>query len=149
MQPKLTLPFSAGSAALILQAKGKGAARSVRTLLQTTAQTVPSSLTDAAPPQTLAQQGAGLINVNNAIHFTTLVTPGELLLNDTANFKGVHTITVKNTGKTRQTFKLSHAPVGTMIVSVISSCQLLWLTGIVVSRPWHALPRGLPRPAHV
>ncbi|KZV93701.1 subtilisin-like protease [Exidia glandulosa HHB12029] len=111
----MATPFTAGSAALILQAKGKGSARSIRTLLQTTAKTIPSSLTDAAPPQTLAQQGAGLINVNDAIHFTTLVTPGELLLNDTAHFKGLHTITVKNTARTRQTFKLSHVPVGTMI----------------------------------
>lgn len=111
----MATPFAAGSAALILAAKGKGAARSVRTLLQTTSKTVPSSLTDAGPPQTLSQQGAGLINVNDAIHFTTLVTPGELLLNDTAHFKGVHTITIKNTARTRQTYKLSHVPVGTMI----------------------------------
>ncbi|EJD54606.1 hypothetical protein AURDEDRAFT_179722 [Auricularia subglabra TFB-10046 SS5] len=111
----MATPFTAGSAALLLQTKGRGIARSVRTLLQTTAQTVPSNLTDGSPPQTLAQQGAGLINVNNAIHFTTIVTPGELLLNDTANFRGTHTITVRNTARTRQTYRLSHVPAGTMI----------------------------------
>jgi hypothetical protein len=35
----------------------------------------------------VTQQGAGLINVFDAIHSTTIVSPGELILNDTAHFK--------------------------------------------------------------
>jgi hypothetical protein len=34
-----------------------------------------------------AQLGAGLINVFDAVHATTMVLPGELILNDTTHFK--------------------------------------------------------------
>jgi len=50
---------------------------------------VPSSHTDGDPLQTVSQQGAGLINVFDAIYATTVVSPSELALNDTAHFKGL------------------------------------------------------------
>jgi len=85
----MAAPFVAGSAALLLSVKGKSAAvtSGARNLFQTTAQMVPSSKKDGAPLQTLTQQGAGLINVFDAIYATTIVSPGELILNDTANFQ--------------------------------------------------------------
>jgi len=87
----MATPFVAGSAALLLSVKGKSTAvaSAARNLFQTTAQMVPSSKTDGDPLQTLTQQGAGLINVFDAIHATTIVSPGELILNDAANFKPV------------------------------------------------------------
>lgn len=36
----------------------------------------------------LTQQGAGLIDAYAAIHATTIISKGELILNDTANFVG-------------------------------------------------------------
>lgn len=86
----MATPFTAGSSALILSVRGNNArtARAVRDLLETTAQFVPSSHTDGDPLQTVSKQGAGLVNVFDAVHTTTIVSPGELLLNDTANFKG-------------------------------------------------------------
>lgn len=88
----MATPFLAGSSALLLSVKGKSpaVATSARTLFETTAQMIGSSKTDGAPLQTLTQQGAGLVNVFNAIHATTIVSPGELILNDTANFKPVY-----------------------------------------------------------
>ncbi|GLB37011.1 putative subtilisin-like protein [Lyophyllum shimeji] len=113
----MATPFVAGSAALILSVKGRSAsvARGVRTLLETTAQRVPSSHTDGDPLQTLTQQGAGLINVFNAIHTTTVVSPGELILNDTAHFKSMQMFTVKNTANTAKRYSLSHVPAGTAV----------------------------------
>lgn len=113
----MATPHTAGVSALVLQAKGKTAAvaNNMRTLLETTSTTVASDKTDSAPPQTLSQQGAGLINAYNAIHYKTSVSPGELLLNDTANWKADHKITIKNNGKTKQTYKLSHVPAGTAL----------------------------------
>jgi len=43
---------------------------------------------DAGVFDTVSKAGAGLLDVYSAIHATTLVSPGELVLNDTANFKG-------------------------------------------------------------
>ncbi|KAF8521827.1 subtilisin-like protease [Gautieria morchelliformis] len=111
----MATPFMAGSAALLLQVKGTSlsVARGARTRFETTAQAIPSSKNGGDPLQTLTQQGAGLINVFDAIHFETTVSPGELILNDTAHFVGSHTITVQNTGKELQKYVLTHVPAGT------------------------------------
>ncbi|EJD50489.1 subtilisin-like protease [Auricularia subglabra TFB-10046 SS5] len=113
----MACPHMAGAAALILQAKGKNAnvARSLRALVETTAKYVASDKTDSAPLQTLAQQGAGLLNVYDAIRYKTVLTPGELLLNDTAHWRARHTITIKNTSQKKQTYQLTHVPAGTAL----------------------------------
>ncbi|KAK2464348.1 hypothetical protein APHAL10511_003805 [Amanita phalloides] len=113
----MATPFVAGSAALLLQVKGQHAAvaHSARSLFETTAKLVPSSKTSGDPLQTAAQQGAGLIQVHNAIRYATSVTPGELVLNDTAHFQGNHTLTITNNGRTAKTYKLTHTPAGTAL----------------------------------
>jgi len=87
----MACPFVAGASALLLSTKGKtvDVAKSARNLFESTAQKVPSNNTDGGPLQTLTQQGAGLINVYDAIHATTIVSPTELILNDTAHFAGM------------------------------------------------------------
>ncbi|KAF9050212.1 pyrolysin [Panaeolus papilionaceus] len=111
----MACPFVAGSAALLLQAKGKGvAARHVaRDLFETTANKIQSSKNDDAPLQTLTQAGAGLVDVYRALHAETIISPGQLVLNDTANFKPLQTFTVRNTGTAVKRFKLTHVPAGT------------------------------------
>ncbi|EPQ55564.1 subtilisin-like protease [Gloeophyllum trabeum ATCC 11539] len=109
----MATPFTAGSAALILQAKGKSVAKSIRNLFQTTASAVASSKTDGDPLQTVSQQGAGLIQVDRAIGTTTVVSPGQLTLNDTAHFEGFKTFNIQNTGSKAVTYKISHVPAGT------------------------------------
>jgi hypothetical protein len=132
----MATPFVAGSAALILQAKGKSAsvAKSLRDLFQATASPVGSSPTDSDPLQTLAQQGAGLIQVNNAVNTKTIISPAQLLLNDTAHMKPMYvpyagclahcdklisrnrqTFTITNTGSKAASYKLSHVPAGTAL----------------------------------
>jgi hypothetical protein len=76
---------------------------------------VPSSYDDSAPLQTLSQAGAGLINVWNAIHYQSSVSPGELLLNDTTHFKGDHIIKITNSGNKAKVYTLTHVPAGTAI----------------------------------
>ncbi|KAH9484870.1 Minor extracellular protease vpr [Psilocybe cubensis] len=113
----MATPFVAGVSGLLLSAKGKSpaVAKSARTLFETTASKVPSSLTDGDPWHTATQTGAGLIQAYNAIHAQTIVSPGELILNDTANFKGLHTFTVRNTGKSAKQYRLNHSPAGTAL----------------------------------
>lgn len=86
----MATPFVAGSSALLFEAKGltSDVARAARTLFETTANRVPSSKTDGDPWQSVTQQGAGLIDVFDALHSTIVVSPGELLLNDTTHFQG-------------------------------------------------------------
>jgi hypothetical protein len=85
----MATPFVAGGAALLLSAKGKSSsvAGGARTLFETTSTMIPVSKNDTGF-DTLSKTGAGLINVYKAIHSATLVSPGELILNDTAHFQG-------------------------------------------------------------
>lgn len=108
-------PYVAGSAALLLQVRGKSAAKSVRSLLQTTAQIVPSSRSDGALPQTLAWQGSGLINMKAALNSQTTVSPAVVLLNDTAHWSAEHTITITNSGKDSETYSLAHVAAATTV----------------------------------
>ncbi|CAE6424271.1 unnamed protein product [Rhizoctonia solani] len=111
----MATPFAAGSYALLLQVKGKNAdtAKDARTLFQNTAIPIKQALTNDSLIETASHQGAGLINVYDAIKNPGSLTPSELLLNDTANFKGVHTLLVKNDGKKSVTYTLTHVPAGT------------------------------------
>lgn len=132
----MATPFIAGSSALYLQTHGKVLATylGARYRFESTAVAVPSSQTDGDPLQTLSQQGAGLIQVYNAVKYATYVTPGkslkheqfvilrtnqygcssaELLLNDTNYFNSYQEITVENTSAQKQTYKITHVPAGT------------------------------------
>ncbi|KAH7097657.1 subtilisin-like protease [Auriculariales sp. MPI-PUGE-AT-0066] len=116
LAPPWRLP-TAGVAALLLQAKGKTAAtaKAMRTLLETTSTVIPADLTEGSPAHTLTQAGAGLVNAFNAYSFKTVLSTGELLLNDTANWKGSHSFTIKNTGKKAVKYSISHIPAGTAL----------------------------------
>ncbi|KAI0745166.1 subtilisin-like protease [Earliella scabrosa] len=113
----MATPFVAGVSALLFEARGTSPAvgRSARNLFESTAQRVPSSHTDGDPLQTVTQQGAGLIDAFKAIHADVVVSPTELITNDTAHFRGLHTFTVKNTGKAKKSFKITHVPAGTAL----------------------------------
>lgn len=111
----MATPFVAGAVALILQSRGKctEVGLAVRDLLQTTASPVLSETIEGSLLQTATQQGAGLIQVNRAVHIRTIVTPAQLLLNDTANFHSYQTITITNTGSKKVRYKLEHVAAGT------------------------------------
>ncbi|PPQ73671.1 hypothetical protein CVT24_007332 [Panaeolus cyanescens] len=113
----MATPFVAGCAALLLEVKGKTkeVALSARTLFETTAKAIGSSKDDKDPLQTLTQQGAGLINAFDAIHAKTIVSPGQLILNDTLSFRSIQTFTVRNTENQPKSYKLRHSPAGTAL----------------------------------
>ncbi|KAF5357287.1 hypothetical protein D9758_005834 [Tetrapyrgos nigripes] len=115
----MATPFMAGAAALFLSTKqlSGDVPITVRTVLQTTAQPILSNNTGSDLLQTAAQQGAGLVNVFNAIHYETLLSPGEFLLNDSAHFNGQHKLTVQNTGNSEKTYTIRHKAAATALMA--------------------------------
>ncbi|KAF7376432.1 Subtilisin-like protease [Mycena sanguinolenta] len=144
----MSTPFVAGAAALIFESLGTAAevqstggtkngemaevGRAVIRILQTTAASVASTHTDGAPPRTVAQQGAGLIQVDRAINMKTIVEPGQIALNDTDHFKPNHTISITNMGSKVVTYQLQHIPAGT-ISTVAPNFPFVESVPIVVS----------------
>ena len=121
----MATPFVAGTSALLIQKKGasKETSRAARDFLQTTAHAIPVSRNETSLLQTASVQGAGLIDAYNMVHYKTVVSPGQLLLNDTASFKGHHTIQIYNSGDKKMTYTLSHKAAGTAQSLVAGSIQ--------------------------
>ncbi|CAE6379782.1 unnamed protein product [Rhizoctonia solani] len=111
----MATPFVAGSAALLLETRGKSqeTARAARSIFQNTAIPVKQNVSDGSLVETTAHQGAGLLNVYDAVKNTGSLTPAEILLNDTAYFKGTHTLELRNGGNRPVTYTLTHVPAGT------------------------------------
>ncbi|EJD38966.1 hypothetical protein AURDEDRAFT_128569 [Auricularia subglabra TFB-10046 SS5] len=132
----MSAPYAAGSAALLLQAKGKDAAADVRTLLQTTSQAVSSSGADGALPQTLARQGAGLVNVFAAINAASRISPAQITLKDRSQgWDDTYSITIHNDGKESQTYKLGHVAAGTTVTKPANESEISLGPGTLVSAP--------------
>lgn len=115
----MAAPFIAGSVAQVMAHAGKGKLSSVqlRSRLQGSSMKIPESKASDSPTASVGRTGSGLINTYNAVFGTTLVTPGQLALNDSANFQGVQTITIRNTGKELNKYTLVHEPAGTAITA--------------------------------
>ncbi|KAG8738825.1 hypothetical protein FRC10_006436, partial [Ceratobasidium sp. 414] len=111
----MAAPFVAGSAALLLQARGKteATAKAMQIILENTAAPVPGDGAGGNLLEPASHQGAGLIKVYDAVKSTGSMLPSELLLNDTANYRGLHEVSIKNDGNQSVTYTLSHSPAGT------------------------------------
>jgi hypothetical protein len=103
----MATPYTAGSAALYLQAKGKRSPVEVRDTFKVNAMQTTNLGTDNLTP--VSRQGAGLINVKNTIESTTVVTPASIRLASSDIKTGkMHQIVVKNTGDVRMRYELTH-----------------------------------------
>ncbi|KIR33711.1 peptidase [Cryptococcus deuterogattii MMRL2647] len=108
--------YAAGAAALYLAAKGRNnvSPSDVLSALEVTAEQLPVSISDSSLVS-VAVQGAGRLQVDNAINGGAVISPSEIKLNDTANFDKLHVLTIKNPSNKWVTYKLSHEPAGTAL----------------------------------
>jgi subtilisin family serine protease len=101
-------PHVAGAAALYLQAHPRTRARDVRSILQNSADPLPWA---GAPGlgflDHVARQGAGMLDIDDAILATTEITPGKLSLGDSAT--ATASLTIANDGAKTTTYALSNA----------------------------------------
>jgi minor extracellular serine protease Vpr len=102
-------PHVAGSVALLLQARPSTSSQAVRDILQ-----------NSADPKAwwgnpglgfldnVHRQGAGMVDIDDAILATSQVTPGKLSLGESEAGPQTRTLTIKNTGPAAVTYDLSH-----------------------------------------
>ncbi|CAF1482172.1 unnamed protein product [Rotaria magnacalcarata] len=78
----------------------------VRNLFQSNAK--PVNIYSTQIPATAVKQGAGLVNVFQALTANTIISPSELALNDTTRQERSYTIKVSNIGKKTAWYKITH-----------------------------------------
>jgi hypothetical protein len=102
-------PHVAGAVALLLQARPRMRAEDVAATLQNSADPAPwANAPGLGFLDHVARQGAGLLDIDDAILATTAVTPGKLSVGDSVSRRDrEHTITVANNGRQTLTYALS------------------------------------------
>ncbi|CAG8633317.1 8161_t:CDS:2, partial [Ambispora leptoticha] len=110
-------PYITGCVAILFEAKGKLSADETKKLLMNTAHSIEVLATSnqTATQTSITGQGAGLVNLLDALSSTISISPPKLPLNDTANYKALNTLNVKNSGK--DIVKLTVTHVGAQAVS--------------------------------
>ncbi|KAI1315507.1 hypothetical protein EDD11_000688 [Mortierella claussenii] len=105
----MATPYIVGSNALYMQAKNKKPRGDlIRKVLKNTA-TI-STNAGSETKTSAAKQGAGLVNVLNAVLTTASITPDHIDLLDSVNFVKTVKISIKNEGRHTDTYTLSHIP---------------------------------------
>ncbi|KAI9324114.1 peptidase S8/S53 domain-containing protein [Zopfochytrium polystomum] len=109
----MATPYFAGAVALYLQARGKTGFDAIRTAFQNTARPSKMASSDLVAP--VPQQGAGLLNVYDALTSKTVVSPSVLALNDTQFTSKTHyTLTLSNNHDVAVTYTVSHIGAATV-----------------------------------
>jgi minor extracellular serine protease Vpr len=104
----MSSPHVAGAVALLLEAKPGTKAADVRAMLQNTADPKVWSLSPGLGfLDNVHRQGAGMLDIDDAITSTVGVTPGKLSLGESEAGPAVRTLTIRNTGAAPATFNLS------------------------------------------
>jgi hypothetical protein len=74
-----------------------------------------SSTTNGSALDTVAQHDAGLVDTYAAVYAKTVVSPGEVPLNDTLHAATKFNVTISNQGKKHATYRLSNVPAQTAL----------------------------------
>ncbi|KAK1976623.1 serine endopeptidase [Colletotrichum cereale] len=107
----MSAPFGAGVAALVKQQHPDYSAGDIQAIMASTAR--PLKWTDYTGKTSdflapVFQQGGGLVDAWKALHTTTLLSASSLSFNDTANRPKALSFSIKNTGGSATTYRLSH-----------------------------------------
>ncbi len=97
-------PHVAGAVALLLEARPDTPVSMVRTILQNSADPVPFGTTSFL--EVVHRQGAGMLDIDDAVAADTLVTPGKLSLGEGTG--GTRQLSVTNNSDEPRTYTLAH-----------------------------------------
>jgi subtilisin family serine protease len=103
----MATPFVTGVVALLLSLNPSATPAEIKATIQRTAHPIAESGNSTLT--SVSWQGAGLIDAYNAYHFETVISPSEILLNDTANYVQP-TITVVNKDTFKKVYQIRYRP---------------------------------------
>lgn len=104
----MATPYVAGTAALLIESDPTIDRASVLNRLQMYAK--PGLYQDQQVPDSVARQGAGMVNILYAVQGKAVISPSHLALNDTVHTEQVYSLTLTNHYTTAEEFKLTHLP---------------------------------------
>jgi subtilisin family serine protease len=106
----MSSPHVAGAAALMLQARPNTPSNAMRARLQNSADPAGWWNNPAVGLDNTHRQGAGMLDIDDAILSTVSVEPGKLSLGESQAGPHIVTLTIRNDGPSPVTLDLSHAP---------------------------------------
>ena len=137
-------PHTAGAAALLLQAHPRTPAQKVRRILQNSADPAFWTLNPGIGfYDSVHRQGAGMLDVDDAILATTVIEPGKISLGESEGGPAVHTVTLENKGPTDVTYDLSEEWWSIATTGTFAADLGFWLSnGFLVMPPSVLVPAG-------
>jgi subtilisin family serine protease len=134
-------PHVAGAAALYLEKYPGAAPEAVKTALQNSADPVPFGT--FANRDSAHRQGAGMVDIDDAITATTTMTPSELSAGEgTASTPKTFTLTIANHGAAAVTYSLSHTPGVTTVGSTFAPAVVGNAASVAFSTSAVTVPAG-------
>lgn len=139
----MSSPHVAGAAALLLQAKPNTPSQVVRDILQ-----------NSADPKAwwgnpglgfldnVHRQGAGMLDIDDAILANTKITPGKLSLGESEAGPATRTLTIENKGPAAVTYDLSHTPALSTGPNTFSPTFFTGFASVTFSSPSVTVPAG-------
>lgn len=105
----MSSPHVAGTAALLLQARPELGTEQIRTVLQNSADPAAWSLNPTVGfLDSVHRQGAGLVDIDDAILSSAMVSPGKISLGETDAGPVTRTLSITNTGDATVTYALAN-----------------------------------------
>jgi subtilisin family serine protease len=136
-------PHVAGAAALLLQAKPKTPSQAVRGILQNSADPKPWWGAPTAPYlDNVHRQGAGMVDIDDAILATTRIEPSKLSLGESEFGPVTRKLTIENDSASPVTYAISHAPALSTGPNTFTPAFYTGFASVAFSTPSVTVPAG-------
>jgi minor extracellular serine protease Vpr len=137
----MSSPHVAGAAALLLQARPNTPSQIVRTILQNSADPKRAA-SSASNLESVHRQGAGMLDIDDAILSTVKIEPGKLPLGESAADPATRTLAIENKAPSAVTFDLTHAPSLSTSGSTFTPGLTTGFATVVFAQPTLTVPAG-------
>ena len=136
-------PHVAGAAALYLEAHPNTSSQAMRSILQNSADPKPWwGNPGLGFLDNVHRQGAGMLDIDDAILATTFVTPGKIAAGESQAGPFTQTLTVKNNSSSAVTYDLSHSPALSTGPNTFTPAFFTGFASVSFSLPSVTVPAG-------